>query len=163
VVLVAEAVTRRPLPAMRPSRLWYAQPIYYQNNAMTFVPSGNAVEFPSYTQALDYELQLAFVIGEPYDAPPNEAEKAITAFTVMCDFSARDVQIPEMKSGTGPQKAKHFLSSMATIAVSADDILPRWRELTGTVTVNGERVAQPSTAGSRFGLGDILAHASASE
>jgi 2-keto-4-pentenoate hydratase/2-oxohepta-3-ene-1,7-dioic acid hydratase in catechol pathway len=32
----------------------------------------------------------------------------------MCDFSARDVQIPEMRSGMGPQKAKHFLSSMAT-------------------------------------------------
>jgi 2-keto-4-pentenoate hydratase/2-oxohepta-3-ene-1,7-dioic acid hydratase in catechol pathway len=52
---------------------------------------------------------------------------------------------------------------MATIAVSAEDILPRRRELTGTVTLNGERVAQPSTAGSRFGLGDMLAHASASE
>lgn len=143
---VVEALIRRPLPAMRPSRLWYAQPIYYLNNAMTFVPSGKAVEFPSYTQALDYELQLSFVIGEPlYNAPPAAAEKAIAVFTVMWDFTARDVQIPEMKSGMGPQKAKHFLSSMATVAVSADDVLPRWRELTGTVTINGERVAQPST------------------
>ncbi len=164
VARAVEAVTRRPLPAMRPSRLWYAQPIYYLNNPMTFVPSGKAVEFPSYTQALDYELQLAFVIGEPlYNAPPNEPEKAITALTVMCDFSARDVQIPEMKSGIGPLKAKHFLGSMATVAVSADEVLPRWRELTGTVTINGETVARPCTAGSRFGLGDMLAHASASE
>ncbi|MGH3207236.1 MAG: fumarylacetoacetate hydrolase family protein [Trebonia sp.] len=164
VAAVVEAVTRRPLPAMRPNRLWYSQPIYYLNNPMTFVPSGNAVEFPSYTQALDYELQLAFVIGEPLrDVTPERAERAITAFTVMCDFSARDVQIPEMKSGMGPQKAKHFLSSMATAAVSADEVLPRWRELAGTVTVNGEVVARPHTAGSRFGLGDMLAHASASE
>jgi 2-keto-4-pentenoate hydratase/2-oxohepta-3-ene-1,7-dioic acid hydratase in catechol pathway len=92
-----------------------------------------------------------------------EAERAITAFVVMCDFSARDVQIPEMRSGMGPQKAKHFLSSMATVAVSADEILPRWRELRGTVAINGEVVARPHTAGSRFGLGDVLAHASASE
>jgi 2-keto-4-pentenoate hydratase/2-oxohepta-3-ene-1,7-dioic acid hydratase in catechol pathway len=159
-----EAVTRRPLPALRPNRLWYAQPVYYLNNPMTFVPSGKAVEFPSYSQALDYELQLAFVIGEPlYNAAPAQAERAIIAFAVMCDFSARDVQIPEMKTGMGPQKAKHFVSSMATVAVSADAVLPRWRELRGTVTINGETVARPQTAGSRFGLGDLLAHASASE
>jgi 2-keto-4-pentenoate hydratase/2-oxohepta-3-ene-1,7-dioic acid hydratase in catechol pathway len=159
-----EAVTRRPLPAMRPSRLWYAQPVYHLNNPMTFVPSGGPVEFPSYSQALDYELQLAFVIGEPlHDAAPADAERAITAFAVMCDFSARDVQIPEMRSGMGPQKAKHFLSSMATVAVSADEVLPRWRLLRGTVTINGEIVARPHTGDSRFGLGDMLAHASASE
>jgi 2-keto-4-pentenoate hydratase/2-oxohepta-3-ene-1,7-dioic acid hydratase in catechol pathway len=161
---VVEAVTRRPLSAMRPNRLWYSQPIYYLNNPMTFVPSGTAVEFPSYSKALDYELQLAFVIGHPLrDAAPEKAERAIAAFVVMCDFSARDVQIPEMRSGMGPQKAKHFLSSMATVAVSAEEILPRWRDLRGTVTINGEVVARPHTAGSRFGLGDLLAHASASE
>jgi 2-keto-4-pentenoate hydratase/2-oxohepta-3-ene-1,7-dioic acid hydratase in catechol pathway len=158
------AVTGRTLPALRPSKLWYAQPIYYLNNPMTFVPSGTVVEFPSYTRALDYEIQLAFVVGEPlFNAAPEEAERAITTFVVMCDFSARDVQIPEMRSGTGPQKAKHFLSSMATVAVSADEVLPRWRDLTGTVTINGETVARPHTSGSRFGLGDMLAHASASE
>jgi 2-keto-4-pentenoate hydratase/2-oxohepta-3-ene-1,7-dioic acid hydratase in catechol pathway len=158
------AVTGRPLPALRPNRLWYAQPIYYLNNPMTFVPSGIPVDFPSYTQALDYELQLAFVIGDPlYNAAPEQAEKAITAFVMMCDFSARDVQIPEMRTGMGPQKAKHFLSSMATVAVSADAVLPHWRDLMGTVTINGEIVARPHTANSRFGLGDMLAHASASE
>jgi len=161
---VVEAVTRRSLPALRPNRLWYAQPIYYLDNPMTFIPSGKAVEFPSYSQALDYELQLAYVIGEPlYNATPAGAERAITAFVIMCDFSARDVQIPEMRSGMGPQKAKHFLSSMATVAVSADEILPHWRDLQGTVTINGAVVARPHTADSRFGLGDMLAHASASE
>jgi 2-keto-4-pentenoate hydratase/2-oxohepta-3-ene-1,7-dioic acid hydratase in catechol pathway len=159
-----EAVTRRPLAALKPNRLWYTQPIYYLNNPMTFVPSGTTVEFPSYTKALDYELQLAFVVGEPlHNAAPDQAERAIAAFVVMCDFSARDVQIPEMKSGTGPQKAKHFLSSMATVAVSADEVLPRWRELRGTVAVNGQTVARPHTADSRYGLGELLAHASASE
>jgi 2-keto-4-pentenoate hydratase/2-oxohepta-3-ene-1,7-dioic acid hydratase in catechol pathway len=39
----------------------------------------------------------------------------------------------------------------------------RRRELRGTVTINGEVVARPHTAGSRFGLGDVLAHASAGE
>jgi hypothetical protein len=63
-------------------------------------------------------------------------------------------------SSTTPDAAH---GSTATVAVSADEVLPRWRELTGTVTIGGERVAEPSTAGSRFGLGEMLAHASASE
>jgi 2-keto-4-pentenoate hydratase/2-oxohepta-3-ene-1,7-dioic acid hydratase in catechol pathway len=159
-----EAVTRRPPRALRPNRLWYSQPIYYLNNPLTFVPSGTPVAFPPYTKALDYELQLAFVINRPlYDAKPEDAERAIAAFVVMCDFSARDVQIPEMKSGMGPQKAKHFVSSMSTIAVSADEILPRWRELRGSVTVNGDVIARPHTADSRYSLGEMLAHASAGE
>jgi 2-keto-4-pentenoate hydratase/2-oxohepta-3-ene-1,7-dioic acid hydratase in catechol pathway len=161
---VVEAVTRRPFPSFRPNRLWYSQPIYYLNNPFTFVPAGTVVEFPSYTKALDYELQLAFVINKPlYNAAPEDAERAIAAFVIMCDFSARDVQIPEMKSGMGPQKAKHFLSSMAGYAVSAESIVPHWRELEGTVTINGQVVARPHTAGSRYGLGDLMAHASASE
>jgi hypothetical protein len=159
-----EAVTRRPPRALRPDRLWYSQPVYYLNNPLTFVPSGTPIAFPPYTKALDYELQLAFVINRPLlDAEPEEAERAVAAFIVMCDFSARDVQIPEMKSGMGPQKAKHFVSSMSPIAVSADEILPRWRELRGSVTVNGDVIARPHTADSRYALGDLLAHASAGE
>ena len=128
------------------------------------MPSGTPIAFPPYTKALDYELQLAFVINRPlYDAKPEDAEQAIAAFVVMCDFSARDIQIPEMKSGMGPQKAKRFASSMSTIAVSADEILPRWRELRGSVTVNGEVAARPHTADSCYSLGEMLAHASAGE
>lgn len=159
-----EAVNRRPPRALQPDRLWYSQPIYYLNNPLTFVPSGTPIAFPPYTRALDYELQLAFVINRPLrDAKPKDAEQAIAAFVVMCDFSARDVQIPEMKSGMGPQKAKHFVSSMSTIAVSADEILPRWRELQGSVTVNGDVLARPHTSDSRYSLGEVLAHASAGE
>lgn len=159
-----EALTRRPLKALQPNRLWYEQPIYYLNNPVTFVPSGTPVAFPTYTRALDYELQLAFVINEPLlNATPDEAERAIAAFVVMCDFSARDVQIPEMQSGTGPQKGKHFLSSMSATAVRAEDVIGTWRDLTGAVTINDELVARPFTADARWELGDLLAHASRDE
>ncbi|MFH9330566.1 fumarylacetoacetate hydrolase family protein [Streptomyces althioticus] len=159
-----ETVTRRPVKALRPNKLWYEKPIYYLNNTVTFVPSGTPVAFPSYTKALDYELQLAFVINQPLlDATPQEAEKAIGAFVVMCDFSARDVQIPEMQSGTGPQKGKHFLNSMSATAVTADEVIGSWRDLKGTVTVNGEVVARPFTSDAHYGLGELLAHASQSE
>ena len=97
------------------------------------------------------------------DAAPEAAEAAIGAFVVLNDFSARDVQLKEMASGFGPQKSKHFRSAMANVVVTADEILPRWRELKGFVRLNGTLLAEPSTAGARWSLGEVLAHASRSE
>ncbi|GAA4667141.1 MULTISPECIES: fumarylacetoacetate hydrolase family protein [Amycolatopsis] len=157
-----EALTRRVFPAFQPNKLWYRQPVYYMSNALTFVPSGTPVSCPPYSQALDYELELGFVLGRPLrDASPEEAEQAIAAFVVLCDFSARDVQIPEMRSGFGPQKAKHFVNSLSATAVTADAV--RWRELTGAVRINGEVVAEPRSADARYSLGELLAHASRGE
>lgn len=159
-----EAITRRPFPPFKPSRLWYRQPIYYFGNHLTFAADGDDVPCPRFTQALDYELELGFVLARPLrDATPEEAERAIGGFVVLNDFSARDVQLAEMRSGFGPQKAKHFASAMSSILVSADGILPRWRALKGSVTLNGEIVAECATEGARFSLGEALAHASAGE
>lgn len=58
-------LTGRTPGGLRPNKLWYQQPIYYLNNPFTFVPSGATVAFPPYTEALDYGLQLAFVINQP--------------------------------------------------------------------------------------------------
>lgn len=161
---IFEAATRSTFPAFRPNRLWYRQPTYYMGNAATIVPSGVPVSAPPYTEALDYELELGFVLNAPlYNASPAEAEEAIGSFVLLCDWSARDVQIPEMNSGFGPQKSKHFLTSLATTAVSAADVLPGWTELRSTVTINGEVVARPDARKARWSLGQVLAHASAGE
>ena len=159
-----EAITRSTFPPFRPHRLWYRQPTYYMGNAATIVPSGTPVSAPPYTQALDYELELGFVLRDPLlNASPAEAEDAIGSFVLLCDFSARDVQIPEMNSGFGPQKSKHFLTSLATTAVTATDLLPIWTRLRSTVTINGEVVARPDARKPRWSLGEVLAHASAGE
>ena len=50
-----------------------------------------------------------------------------------------------------------------SVVVSADEILPRWQNLSGTVRINGDLVAAPSGAGPRWSLGDALAHASRAE
>jgi 2-keto-4-pentenoate hydratase/2-oxohepta-3-ene-1,7-dioic acid hydratase in catechol pathway len=63
IVNAYEAVARRPFPLLRPSRLWYREPIYYMGNHLAFVGDGDAISMPSYTQALDYELELGFVLG----------------------------------------------------------------------------------------------------
>jgi 2-keto-4-pentenoate hydratase/2-oxohepta-3-ene-1,7-dioic acid hydratase in catechol pathway len=94
------------------------------------------------------------------DAAPETAEAAIGGFVVLNDFSARDVQLAEMASGFGPQKAKHFASAISKVVVTADEILPRWRNLKGHVRLNGALITETSTAGAQWSLGEILAHAS---
>jgi 2-keto-4-pentenoate hydratase/2-oxohepta-3-ene-1,7-dioic acid hydratase in catechol pathway len=164
VVTLVEALTRRTFPLLKPKPLFYAQPMYYMSNAMTFVPSGTPVAAPSYSDALDYELEIGFVLARGlFDATPQQALDAIGAFVVLNDFSARDVQRAEMASGFGPQKSKHFASSLSEVAVTADEILPRIDALRGTVSVNGSIVASVSSAGMHHGLGEVLAHASRSE
>ncbi|HUQ57768.1 fumarylacetoacetate hydrolase family protein [Lentzea sp.] len=161
---VYETITRSVFPAFRPKPLWYKQPVYYMSNAATIVPSGTAVRTPQYTKALDYELELAFVLRSPlFNASPAEAEQAISAFVVLCDFSARDVQIPEMNSGFGPQKAKHFVTSLSGTAVTAAEVVPHWTDLRARVSINGEIVASPDATRPRWSLGEMLAHASADE
>ena len=69
-----------------------------------------------------------------------------------------------MRSGFGPQKAKHFRSAMSSVVVSADEILPHWRALKGSVQLNGRLVAETSSArDARWSLGEVLAHASRGE
>lgn len=161
---LVETLTRRTFPAFKPKPLFYRQPIYYMSNHLTFVPGGTPISIPSYSRALDFELELGFVLRAPLlDARPDEAVEAIGAFVVVNDFSARDVQRGEMATGLGPQKAKHFASSMSASAVTADEILPRFDDLSGSVTINGETVSTVSSRGMKWTLGEMLAHASAGE
>lgn len=159
-----ERMTRTTFPAFRPKKLFYRQPIYYMSNAMTIVPSGTPVAFPTYSTALDFELEVGFVLKDGLlNASPDQATDAIGAFVLLNDFSARDVQRAEMASGLGPQKSKHFLSSMSATAAGADDILPRIDALTGSVQINGRTVSTVSSSGLQWTLGDVLAHASRDE
>lgn len=159
-----EKLTNRPFPLFKPKPLFYRQPIYYMSNHLSFVPSDAPVAVPSYSSALDFELEIGFVLKAPlFDASADEALDAIGAFVVVNDFSARDVQRAEMATGLGPQKSKHFASSMSVHAVTADEILPAIEDLTGSVAINGQTVSTVTSRGMQWSLGDVLAHASRGE
>ena len=123
-------------------------------NHLAFVTDGAAIPVPSYTRALDYELELGCVLAHGLlDATPQEAEAAIGGFVVFNDFSARDVQHAEMLSGFGPQKAKHFRNAISSVVVTADEVLPHWRALKGSVRINGKldlRSRPPPTRAGRW-------------
>lgn len=159
-----EKLTRRTFPGFLPKKLFYRQPIYYMSNALTIVPTGTPMSFPSYTTALDFELEVGFVLDKPLrDATEAQARDAIGAFVLLNDFSARDVQRDEMNTGLGPQKSKHFLTSLSDTAVTADEILPRLGELTGSVTINGDTVSTVDYSGLQWTAEQALMHFSRDE
>ncbi|WP_227980486.1 fumarylacetoacetate hydrolase family protein [Nocardia spumae] len=159
-----ETLTRRTFPPFRPHALWYREPIYYMSNALTIVPSGVPIGFPSYSRALDFELELGVVLAAPLrDATVEQARAAIGAVVVVNDFSARDRQLAEMRSGFGPQRSKHFATSMSATAVAATAVSDRLDNLTATVAVNGETLARTGTRGMRYPIAEAIAHVSRSE
>jgi len=159
-----EKLTGSTFPAFRPPKLLAYQPLYYFGNHLTIVPSGTAIRSPSYTKALDYELELGWILSKPlFNATPEEALDAVGGFVVINDFSARDMQRAEMRSGFGPQKSKHFLSSMSATMTTADEILPHVDALKASVEINGKRLASLTSAGMRYSIGEVIAHLSRDE
>lgn len=159
-----EKLTGKPFKKFRPHPLWYQQPIYYLSNHLNFGVSGDDIAWPSFTKALDYELELGAVITKPlFNASPEEAFAAIGGFVVLNDVSARDIQKEEMESGFGPQKAKHFFSTMSAVVATADDILPYIDDLDASVSINGTELAQCHSGGMKFSMGEAISFASKGE
>jgi len=164
LVRAYETVFRRPFPPLRPKRCWYEMPIYYMGNHLSFVPSGAPVAIPSSTRELDYELELGAVLVRPIrDATAEDALAAVGGFFVLNDFSARDVQLSEMRSGFGPVKSKHFATAMSDVVVTPDELDSGWEDLRAEVRINGSRVATSSSGGMQFTIGEALAYASRDE
>lgn len=120
---VKAARARRGMPMPQE---WYEFPaFYYSNPHVMFGPEEN-VPYPPYTKTLDYELEVACVIGRGgIDIPETEAEAHIAGYTIMNDWSARDIQVGEMKIGLGPAKAKDFATSLGPWLVTPDELQDR--------------------------------------
>lgn len=159
-----QKLTGKLHPKLKPAPHWYEKPIYYMGNHLNFYGHDQTIVWPQYSRIMDYELELGFVLAKPlYNASSEEALAAIGGFVVFNDFSARDTQMPEMQSGFGPQKSKHFANAISAEFVTADEILPRINSLSGTVTINGKPMAEVSSSGMQYTLGEALAHVSQGE
>ena len=164
ITTLYETITGKTFPKFKPSPLWYEQPLYYFGNHLNFVTSGDDIHSPAYTHALDYELELGAILAKPLlNATPEEAKKAIGGYVVLNDLSARDVQMAEMRSGFGPQKAKHFLNAMSQIVVTTDEVNDRIEQLQASVTIDGTNCANCTTSNMQYSLGEAIAYASKNE
>jgi 2-keto-4-pentenoate hydratase/2-oxohepta-3-ene-1,7-dioic acid hydratase in catechol pathway len=143
-------------------RAWYSQPSFYFTNPHTLLGSRAALDAPATVQ-LDYELELAVVIGQRlHNASRQQALAAIAGFALFNDFSARDLQAGERPIGLGPMKSKDFGSAFGPYLVTPDELaVDRARpDLTLTAAVNGKQYSSASTAGMHFDLADAIIHAS---
>jgi 2-keto-4-pentenoate hydratase/2-oxohepta-3-ene-1,7-dioic acid hydratase in catechol pathway len=117
---------------------WYELPVYYQTGHHNLIGTNTDLPWPSFTEKLDYELELAAVIGKRgSNIPASEALDYIAGFTIMNDFSARDLQRKEMAVMLGPAKAKHWCSAFGPVLVTRDEIGDPYN-LRMTARVNGE-------------------------
>jgi 2-keto-4-pentenoate hydratase/2-oxohepta-3-ene-1,7-dioic acid hydratase in catechol pathway len=165
VVSSFERVTGKPFPKLRPTKGFYEHPTFYMGNHSMVVPDGADMWWPSHTKALDFELELAFVIAKPLvDATPQEAREAIGGWFVLNDWSARDIQAEDARYNIfGPViKSKTFANSIGCDVITADE-LPDWQQATGRVRVDGEVWCEGTTAGAQHDIGEMLAYASKGE
>jgi fumarylacetoacetate (FAA) hydrolase len=91
---------------------WYEIPVFYFSNPAAIFGPEDEIPYPAGTEELDYELEAAAIIG---------ADGRIGGFTIMNDWSARDLQRAEMKVGLGPSKGKDFATSLGPIVVTPDE------------------------------------------
>lgn len=140
---------------------WYDVPAYYKGMPDTVIGPEDELPWPAWIERLDYELELAAVIGAGgRDIAAEEADAAIFGYTIWNDLSARDVQAREVPIGLGPGKAKDWDGSnvLGPCIVTRDELdLAR----TGMrVRVNGELRGEDSTASMHHSFAAMVAYAS---
>lgn len=141
---------------------WYKMPVYYKGNYRTLLGHEQALTWPRYSQRMDYELELACVIGkEGVDISEDGAAAHVGGYTVMNDWSARDIQMEEMSVGLGPAKGKDFATSLGPWLVTPDEFNPADARM--TARINGEVWSDGNIGQIHWSFEQMIAHASMDE
>jgi 2-keto-4-pentenoate hydratase/2-oxohepta-3-ene-1,7-dioic acid hydratase in catechol pathway len=142
---------------------WYEAPVYYKGNHRAVIGPDAACPWPSYTKRLDFELELALIVGRRgRDVSREDAGDYVFGFTVFNDFSARDVQAKEMSAWLGPAKGKDFGNALGPCIVTADEVGTE-PDLQMVCRVNGEEWGRARSSEARWRWADIIAHVSEAE
>ncbi|WP_106815359.1 fumarylacetoacetate hydrolase family protein [Microbacterium timonense] len=145
---------------------WYQAPTFYFTNPHTILGPADVLR-PPITERLDFELELAVVLGgEPgVNLDPQAAASRIFGYTIMNDWSARDLQGREMKVRLGPAKGKDFGTSLGPWIVTADE-LEQYLDADGflavraEVRINGELVGEDLVSNMGWPFPELVAYAS---
>ncbi len=145
---------------------WYRLPIFYFSNVSELRGPGEPVWAPRGSGELDFELEVCALVDTPaVDLPANRAEEAIGGYTILNDWSARDLQRDESTVRLGPAKGKDFASSIGPWLVTPDELADARRgagyDLTMTARVGDVEVSRGRWSDARFSFGQMLERASA--
>lgn len=149
---------------------WYQFPVFYFSNPAAMHGTDDRIVRPKASRALDYELEIACVIGKSgINIPVEEADSYIAGFCILNDWSARDIQREEVKVGLGPAKGKDFATSIGPYLVTPDELedlrIPGAEgsryDLQMVAKVNGKEYSRGNFQEITFTFAQMIARASA--
>lgn len=146
-------------------KIWFEQPLYFKGNPRSVIGPEDNVVWPKFAKLMDYELELAVVLGGPVkDLTRQNATQAIFGYTIFNDFSARDMQSRETQFRLGPAKGKDFDTgnALGPVIVTPDEIGDP-TALTMIARVNGQERVRTTSGGMQHSIADTLVHISQSE
>ncbi len=164
-VRVFEAITRLRHSDVRPSALWYANPVFQRSPASTLLTEKGVVPWPAFSRFFDYGLQLGVIISkETRNVTSEEAIESIGAFVVFIEYTARDIVLEERHgSHFGVSKSVGIVGSLSATVATSDEVLPHINNLNAVVRLNGVPVASGNTRGMRHSFGEMISYASCGE
>lgn len=142
--------------------VWYELPVCYKGNADEVVGPGDDVSWPSYSEQLDLELEIAAVIGKRgTDVDAEDADEYIAGYTLFNDFTARDTQLEEMQSNLGPAKGKDFANAFGPALVTPEEVELATAEF--RVEVSGDTWSTGTVGEMGHSFAEIVEYASRAE
>lgn len=148
-----------------PNPAWYEAPGFYFSNPAAMVGTDATVVIAPGCEKWDFELEIGVVVGRAgQDLTPAEAERCIAGYTILCDYSARDLQIRESAIGLGPVKGKDTATGFGPCLVTPDELTEFFRDgrlhLEAQAEINGAVVTRARSGDMHWSFGQMLAYAS---
>ena len=144
---------------------WYDLPVFYFSNSNSLVGQDADIFAPAASVELDYELELGVFMGDrTRNVAPGDAWSHVAGFTILNDFTARDLQRDEMAVGLGPAKGKDFATAVGPVLVTRDELADKIEGerigLEMRARVNGHELSRGNTNGLFHTFPRMIAHAS---
>jgi 2-keto-4-pentenoate hydratase/2-oxohepta-3-ene-1,7-dioic acid hydratase in catechol pathway len=149
---------------------WYQAPTFYFTNPYALIGAHDDVAVPPGSQRFDFELEVAVVVGavpgsDGASLTPEQAREHVFGYSVLNDWSARDLQGREMRVNLGPAKGKDSATTLGPWLVTADELEP-YRDDEGflaldmRVSVNGTEIGQDLLSNMGWPFEELIAYAS---
>lgn len=144
-------------------------PVVYYSNALATTGPGPVAVQKQALEKLDFELEAAIVIGKAgKNIPASKADSHIFGYCIFNDWSARALQMEEMKLNLGPAKGKDFASSFGPFLVTRDELTPyatpspqgERHRLKMKAWINGKLLSEGMLSDMNWSFGQIVERAS---
>jgi 2-keto-4-pentenoate hydratase/2-oxohepta-3-ene-1,7-dioic acid hydratase in catechol pathway len=160
-----EGVRRVADPQAQVPAVFYESPFCYFTNPHALTGPGDVIAAPPGSERLDLELEVAAVIGrDGRNLAADDADRHIAGYTIFNDWSARDLQIVEMRLGLGTCKGKDFANTLGPWIVTADELEAHRDgdrlDLTLRAEINGVALGTDSLANMAWSFPELVSYAS---